>query len=389
MKALILVFFSLAAFADVNNPSLCTEQLEDFKGCSGKECRKELIYEYTLNLYAPVNSTLRKFFKSRDCNAIANKLQSAISYLPPYSGDVFRGSKYTQEMQALPIGGCIQDSAFLSTSKNQAIAESFADDGVLLKINSQTGRDITELSSDHKEEEVLFQPGVILLLTNKVLAKNKVPVLEFREASRGECRSIKVIKPDVEASIKIKDSSYGMNLSSKHKGNLTEEISGNCNDENICEYHISEDNLEDDVQGDKSFQVNWSCQKGLEVIGKYSMTIPAPVSDATVEFGCTPDGQRHAILQPAQPKPDPAIVVLVSGTASTGQDVTDIVRARMFGDFHSSIHRIEIWTTYFPEGAPDSISITYKCVSKSASVTKSTILETKENSYLGFLTCTK
>lgn len=155
-------------------------------------CDEKIIQKYTGNLYIPLNAHLRGLEIDQDCISLANSLNNAISKLPPFKGNVFRGTKFRDVFRSLNLGDCYTDMGFLSTSKNLITASYlFApnSDYVIFDIDVSSGRDITN-HSQTREEEVLLLPETILKL-KAIKTYNSKKLFKFTEVRSHECRIIK------------------------------------------------------------------------------------------------------------------------------------------------------------------------------------------------------
>lgn len=101
---------------------------------------------------------------------IIRNLSTALNKLPDYKGSVYRGVKIPRDRQAEFLAklqsGDVSDKGFMSSSKSMKIAKTFAegDDGVIIKIKSKKGKDISKWSTsmdalDVDEKEVVIMPG--------------------------------------------------------------------------------------------------------------------------------------------------------------------------------------------------------------------------------------
>jgi len=94
--------------------------------------------------------------------------------LKTHVGTVFRGAKLPSSMvEDLQPGATFCDPAFLSTSTERTSA--FGGGGVLFVIESKSGVDVSKVSKNKKEAEVLFRPSTMF----KITAVEKVGVGGF------------------------------------------------------------------------------------------------------------------------------------------------------------------------------------------------------------------
>lgn len=126
--------------------------------------------DYTGPGYADLNDALRNGTVGASLAARVDALNRALEKLPPYGGPVIRGSNIPLEMLAqYQPGEVIVEHAFLSTTKNPAVAQLPTFSGnVEFQILSKSGRDIYSFSMFPAEQEVLFPPGTEFYVMNRI-----------------------------------------------------------------------------------------------------------------------------------------------------------------------------------------------------------------------------
>jgi hypothetical protein len=127
--------------------------------------------DYTGPGYTDLNDALRNGTLDASLSARVDALKGALEKLPPYEGPVIRGSNIPAEMLAqYKPGEVIVEHAFLSTTKNPAVAQlpTFAGN-VEFQILSKSGRDISSFSMFPEEQEVLFTAGTEFYIVDKFL----------------------------------------------------------------------------------------------------------------------------------------------------------------------------------------------------------------------------
>jgi hypothetical protein len=106
-------------------------------------------------------------------NRIKN-MESSLKLLPKYKEQSFRGAsfEYNNELfkKYTTVGNEVSDPAFLSSSTDRYVAESFIMEGgtenlILCIIQGNSGRDLVDFNSGW-EREVLFPPGTKFRITN-------------------------------------------------------------------------------------------------------------------------------------------------------------------------------------------------------------------------------
>jgi hypothetical protein len=114
---------------------------------------------YTGLGHEDLNDALRNGTMDASQRARVEALNQALEKLPAHQGLVFRGTDLPPDVLArYQPDAVVTEPAFFSTSVDPAVARSTAFAGnVEFKILSNTGRDISSISSFSSEQEVLFQ----------------------------------------------------------------------------------------------------------------------------------------------------------------------------------------------------------------------------------------
>ncbi|WP_218079557.1 ADP-ribosyltransferase [Anthocerotibacter panamensis] len=114
---------------------------------------------YTSNDYTKLNTALR----SKDPKQLAEldsyfkTASSGINHLPPYKGEVYRGTNLSPEIAArYKVGKIVTEDAFTSATIDRGSKFGGNTEFVIQSVN---GRDISFLSEIPSEKEVLFAPG--------------------------------------------------------------------------------------------------------------------------------------------------------------------------------------------------------------------------------------
>lgn len=147
------------------------------------------IRQYSTRAYVPLNGALRagtdpaklkttntmlsNIFnmppvKAVDADVYAQELTTALSKLPPYVGTVFRGEGTDRLafFQALKPGDVWTEEAYFSTAFDPSGAMTHKD--MVFRLTSNSGREISNISTYAKELEVFFTPGTKFRLVSIV-----------------------------------------------------------------------------------------------------------------------------------------------------------------------------------------------------------------------------
>ncbi len=117
-----------------------------------------LIYYYTIEGYEQLNKDL---IEGKE-NEYEKYLNQVLAKLPNYEETVYRGVELSQRQierykTAFKNNSKIIESAFVSSSKSQLIANEHSKANVIMTIISKTGKEITIYSKYDYEQEVLFK----------------------------------------------------------------------------------------------------------------------------------------------------------------------------------------------------------------------------------------
>jgi hypothetical protein len=366
-----LMFLSHSLLADDFDTTLCVKELKIFQECIKVEkertCRQAIIKAYSQDLYSPINATMRGFISNTSCLKVANILKEALLELPGINISVYRGTKLVPELKQMiahyQSGFCFTDSAFISTSQNLAIAQSFATGEALLHIKARDGRNISEISAFSTEQEVLIPPHKWFLLTKQPEAGENPTLFEFREVLETQCTKKVHLLPNIPFNILVRKATYGGSSATKEAGDF-------CNNKAVCPYSVSNSYLKDPSPDEKkSFSVTWSCVKGTSVTGPFVKTIPAPATDSQFDFGCTPSGRSH--FKAVELNPDYVHVQIVSAMTSTKKDITSLVEGKMTEK--ASVLPLSLSSTELElneEEIASTATVTFKCVKKKTAFLK-------------------
>lgn len=133
------------------------------------------IKSYTESGYRHINRNLLKGVTTPE----AITLTEALATVAPVAATTFRGMNIDEVdsyFASLKKGETLSFATFLSTSRNQAIAEKFGN--VQFTITGKSGRDIANLSDAPAEQEVLFPAGSSFII--KAVKATKVAGRVFR-----------------------------------------------------------------------------------------------------------------------------------------------------------------------------------------------------------------
>jgi hypothetical protein len=133
-----------------------------FSGLTGKE--NTAVRQYTTCSYRKINGQLRRGTRlTQEVKTQVRLILSAMTKrerLPVHRGTVYRGSRLPPYlMDNLRPGATFCDRGFMSTTKIEKVAFSSMEGAVKFEIESKTGVDISKISSQKHEAEVLFRPG--------------------------------------------------------------------------------------------------------------------------------------------------------------------------------------------------------------------------------------
>jgi len=140
---------------------------------------KNALYDYTSNGYGAMNNHKRGIIMNDD--SLPRRIRAVVRALGKQKLRVYRGKVYRRIhkmgdgfIQQLKVGATFSDKAFFSTSKIASFAEEreIYDDGqVMFEIESRTGSDVKMYSRHPKEDEVLFRPDTLFMITHVSIGK--------------------------------------------------------------------------------------------------------------------------------------------------------------------------------------------------------------------------
>lgn len=168
------------------------------KGSKGSDApdltqdERDAILDYTGSTHTNLNALLRTRQTDHPYRGLeeqSENLSSALAKLPDYEGRSYRGTHVPPEiLDQLEPGSTYKDPAFTSTTGDLAHAESWADKSreagatpTLIVIDGKSGSDITELSSNSGESEILFDKDTAFEVVSKEPDGNGGWVLHLRE----------------------------------------------------------------------------------------------------------------------------------------------------------------------------------------------------------------
>jgi hypothetical protein len=143
------------------------------------EAQAEAISRYTSAYYEEINQTLRGTGdldnnERSEYLGISKDIADGLRALPNYTQETYRGTAVPKEIaDKLTVGSTYTDKAFLSTSASKEIAESFSvskepeiTTNVLFSIQGKYGKDISKVSEEQDEKEILFSPSSKFKITS-------------------------------------------------------------------------------------------------------------------------------------------------------------------------------------------------------------------------------
>jgi hypothetical protein len=190
MKTLIAVTF----LAVLTSFTPCSHAVASEANCSTSVLRLisqaecSAIADYKQVEYTDINYFLRngKWY-GVDRSDLIEKIRSGLNKLPIFRGTVYRGVSFEDSpkryKQYTTVGAVVVDPAFVSSSQDRSIGESFLTDNgdnnfVLMIIESKTGRDIMGIGAsgiDESEREVLFMPGTRFKIVSVKKVRLNIP----------------------------------------------------------------------------------------------------------------------------------------------------------------------------------------------------------------------
>lgn len=124
---------------------------------------KAFVYKYTKDVMKveAVNGALRDGHEPE----FASLLKAVLQKMPPFVGQVYRGSDLSKkERERYQPGRIVHEPTFLSSSRQKRIAYQFCGNSMFSLLSWERGRSVERLSkfgsnSSQNEKEVLFLPG--------------------------------------------------------------------------------------------------------------------------------------------------------------------------------------------------------------------------------------
>lgn len=155
-----------------NNPAY------DFSNMSGlNDDERTYLVAYLSNAYRPINNALRNGEVGGDVKAMVSGIDKALSKVPTYSGEVYRGITFStgiygptkqdkSQVAAIlsdyksKVGKEVTFNEYVSTGKDkQRIRSRFAykETSIMFTIQSKNGHDLRKYNNE--EKEILFERG--------------------------------------------------------------------------------------------------------------------------------------------------------------------------------------------------------------------------------------
>jgi hypothetical protein len=130
------------------------------------------LYLYTSNqtIFESINLGIANYKENNIWNPLICCLYQAVSILPPYVGEVYRGVNIKFNLDDFDIGKTLEWNTFAICSKEYAGASELIGmkSGIIFIINSKTGKDISKYSKNPVDAEVIFNPGTKFVVKNYI-----------------------------------------------------------------------------------------------------------------------------------------------------------------------------------------------------------------------------
>jgi len=150
-----------------NQPQTIKAILELYADVSLPETSKNLklgklealsIYSYSTDDYKTINPELRKVQPSGEALAYSAMVNASLDKLPPFVGLAKRGANLPDsELDKMVVGNIVEFAAFTSATADLSLKN--FEKRHRMMIRSKKGRDISNLSANPQEREVLFKAG--------------------------------------------------------------------------------------------------------------------------------------------------------------------------------------------------------------------------------------
>jgi len=123
----------------------------------------ELVHSYTFDLYNPLNEDILAG-KQGITAFVTGKLNGVLDKLPNSPGTTYRGisvSNPSEFANGLKKNGSFKFDSFTSTTKDLSTAKEIASGkgSVIFRIKQKRGKDVSNLSSQKSENEILLKAG--------------------------------------------------------------------------------------------------------------------------------------------------------------------------------------------------------------------------------------
>lgn len=155
---------------------------------------RNAIADYTTDKFQQVNGELRSGTVSKDTQRLTADLDAALSSAPKYDRPTVRsfslpeGEEGQRIRSMLTQGGTFSDAAYLSSRKSPSITDRAAFQNktaaagqVVLRIQGRSGVDISDISMNPGEGEVLFPRGTEFQVSKVVTLDNGAILAELEE----------------------------------------------------------------------------------------------------------------------------------------------------------------------------------------------------------------
>ena len=134
-------------------------------------------------LYNSVNLSLRNNENPERWSIFINNIIRGIKYFPYYKGKIYRGFKDYKNLEVYKKGEIICWKNIISFSKLESIArEKFSNnEGMIFELESISSRDISSISLNKEEKEILLLPYSCFEIMEVIDEKNKPTYVKLKE----------------------------------------------------------------------------------------------------------------------------------------------------------------------------------------------------------------
>lgn len=151
------------------------------------QAERDALLDYTGDAYGNLNGGLRAGgpLWPSSLNDLNANLTSALDKLPDYDGRSYRGVHLPPEvLDSMVPGGTHTDPGFVSSSTDFSVAENrreAGDSNALITIDGRSGSDVSDLSSNPGEAEILFGSGTTFDVVSKTQNPHGVWEIHLKE----------------------------------------------------------------------------------------------------------------------------------------------------------------------------------------------------------------